>query len=115
MIQGLGERPGPRVISLDAGASNYLPLLEGPPDSITMRSGVVTLAPGSAVGVHSTKAFEELVIVLEGQGELLITGQEPLAIGQGRVAYCPPQTEHNVVNTGHDTLRYIFVVAKAQD
>jgi hypothetical protein len=28
------------------------------------------------------------------------------------VAYCPPGTEHDVVNTGAVPLRYIYLVAK---
>jgi len=31
----------------------------------------------------------------------------------GMAAYCPPQTEHDVFNTGTGTLRYVHVVADA--
>ena len=106
------DNPQPRLISLGGGTSSYLPVLEGPPGSVTLRSGVVTLAPGSSVGMHSTEGFEELIIVLEGQGELQIDGHDPLPIEPGVAAYCPPQSDHDVVNTGSGTLRYIFVVTK---
>jgi quercetin dioxygenase-like cupin family protein len=102
------------VIALDAGASSYLPVLEGPPGNLTLRSGVVTLDPGSGVGAHSTEDFEELIIVLTGEGELRIMGHAPLAIAVGQAAYCPPQSEHDVVNTGAGLLRYVFVVAKTK-
>lgn len=108
----MADKPRARVISLGDGTARYLPVLEGPPDSVALHSGVVTLAPGSSVGMHSTKGYEELITVLEGQGELLIAGQDPLAIEPGVAAYCPPQTDHNVVNTGSVTLRYIFVVTE---
>lgn len=101
------------MIHLDAAGADYLPILTGPPESVTMRSGLVVLSPGSSVGVHSTEDFEELVIVLEGRGEVQITGQDSLAIGAGVAVYCPPETEHNVVNTDTGPLRYVYIVAKA--
>ena len=77
-----------------------------------MRSGLVVLSPGSSVGVHSTEDFEELVIVLEGQGKMQMVEGDSLAIRVGVAVYCPPQTEHDVVNTGTGPLRYVYVVAK---
>lgn len=114
MIQEARKALSPRVIRLDAAQAEYLPILEGPPETVSMRSGVVTLAPGNSVGVHSTKGFEELVIVLQGHGEVQIADQDPLEVEAGTAAYCPPETVHNVVNTGTDLLRYVFVVAQAK-
>ena len=113
MVKETTNKPGPRVIRLDPAGADHLPILGGPPESVSMRSGLVILAPGNSVGLHSTKDFEELLIVLEGQGELQITAQDSLALGAGVAAYCPPQTEHNVLNTGTVPLRYVYVVAKA--
>jgi quercetin dioxygenase-like cupin family protein len=79
-----------------------------------MRSGVVALARGKSVGKHSTERYEELVIVLQGQGEIQITGGQKLGLHKDEAAYCPPHTEHDVLNTGTDTLRYIYVVAEAR-
>ncbi len=102
----------PKVIHLDTGGADYLEILGGPPETVTMRSGLVVLSPGNSVGVHSTEGFEEVVLVLEGKGEMLLTGQDSLVIGAGVAVYCPPETEHDVVNTGTGPLRYIYVVAK---
>jgi len=66
------------------------------------------------VGRHSTGANEETLVILEGQGEMRITGGATLRLNGNVVAYCPPNTEHDVINTGADILRYIYVVAKAQ-
>ena len=64
---------------LDMGGTDYQPILKGPPDSATMRSGLVVLFPGDDVGEHSTENCEEIVIVLEGQGEgIEITEYFPL-------------------------------------
>lgn len=104
----------PRVINLDMTETDYQRILDGPPGSVTMRSGLVQLSPWASVGAHSTEGYEELVVVLEGQGEMRVTGQSSLAIGKGVIVYCPPETEHNVVNTGDGVLRYVYVVAKAK-
>ncbi len=104
----------PKAIHLDMTKTGYQRILGGPPGSVSMRSGLVQLLPGSSVGVHNTGDYEELIIVLEGQGEFRSNGQDALAIGKGVMAYCPPETEHNVVNTGSAPLQYVYVVAKAR-
>ena len=114
-----GDRlPAPVVKSmrLDAGGKDYLSLLQGPPETVTMHSGLVVLAPGKSVGRHGTKGNEEIVIVLEGKGEMrFFTGRGPVSLEAGMAAYCPPKTEHDVFNTGKETLKYVYVVARAGD
>jgi mannose-6-phosphate isomerase-like protein (cupin superfamily) len=120
MAQAPGEaapaaasKPEPRLLSLDAGGQDYLRLI-APPESVTMRAGVVTLAPGKSVGKHSTKENEEIVVVLEGEGTMTFAGGVTLSLKAGTAAYGPPQTEHDVTNSGKGTLKYIFIVARAQ-
>jgi len=72
------------------------------------------LAPSKSVGRHSTKDNEEAIVVLSGIGEMNIIGESTLHLRPYCVAYCPPNTEHNVTNTGTDTLRYVYIVAKAK-
>ena len=105
-------RPVPKVVKLDAGTKDYVRILGGPPETSTMHSGLVVLAPGKSVGKHSTEQYEELVIPLAGIGEMIITGGDTLPFGKGEVAYCPSHTEHDVVNTGTEEMRYVYVVAK---
>jgi quercetin dioxygenase-like cupin family protein len=71
----------------------------------------VVLAPGDSVGRHSTERYEEVIVVLEGVGELRVTGGAALELKEGVVAYSPPDTEHDVRNTGTSPLRYLYVVA----
>ena len=78
-----------------------------------MRSGIVLLQPGESVGLHSTEEKEEIIITLSGRGELSSPGGDPLAMHPGCLLYNPPQTPHDVVNTGDQPLRYIYIVAKA--
>ena len=103
--------PKPLAISLDPAATGYTPVLSGPPTTVGMRSGYVVLAAGASVGRHSTERYEELIVVLGGAGELRLTGRSPLALREGAVAYSPPNTEHDVINTGTAPLRYLYVVA----
>ncbi|NIO00731.1 MAG: hypothetical protein GTO42_01110 [Candidatus Latescibacteria bacterium] len=44
----------------------------------------------------------------------MITDRPTLILRTSRVAYCPPRTEHNVINTGSGQLRYIYIVAKTE-
>jgi len=112
--QDNGKKPTPRITHLDPAASRSLEILTGAPMTVTMRSGYVVLAPGHSVGKHSTMANEEALVVLAGQGELRITNGPVIPVKAFDVTYCPPEKEHDVVNTGTDTLRYVWLVAKAK-
>ena len=105
----------PRIIQFAGKEVDYLPILSGPPESVSLRSGLVLLTSGKSVGKHSTENFEELIIVLEGKGQMQITGQNPLEIVSGVAVYCPPETEHNVINTGSEPLRYLYIVAEVKN
>jgi quercetin dioxygenase-like cupin family protein len=90
------------------------PLLQGPPQTTGMRSGFVRLKPGETVGWHTTGQNEEVLVILRGQGEVLIEGQAKLTIEAPRLAYVPPASRHNVANTGKKPLEYVYVVAPAK-
>ena len=108
------SKPSAKVIALDAHGGDYLQLLGGAPESVTMRSGLVILAPQHSVGKHSTGQNEEILIVLAGKGEMIFTGKPSLPVEANHAVYCPPQTEHDVKNTGTDELRYVYVVGAAK-
>ena len=105
--------PKPKVIDLGALEASRT-LLGGSPETVTMRSGMVVLAASKSVGKHSTKTFEEVVIVLEGVGEMRLSDGSVLRMKPHTVVYCPPATEHDVFNTGTEPLRYIYVVAETR-
>ncbi|MCX6144196.1 MAG: cupin domain-containing protein [Ignavibacteriales bacterium] len=102
----------PLVVQLNGESVDYQKVLAGPPQTVSMESGLVVLAPAKSVGKHSTKSYEEAVIVFAGTGEMRITGAQTLKLKPNVVAYCPPLTEHDVVNTGSVPLRYLYIVAK---
>lgn len=107
-VNSMTRKPSPKVIAHD------LRILRGPPDSITMRSGVVTIKPGQSVGLHTTASNEELIVVLQGAGTATIAGRDPFNFDTKSAVYIPPQTEHDIKNTGSTILKYIYVVAKAE-
>jgi len=100
-----------QVIDLSKEAE-YQQLLTGAPQTRGMRSGRVYLQPGESIGQHSTKDHEELLVFLSGKGVALI-GDPPrrIEIGQGKVAYIPPHTTHNMKNIGTEPFVYIYCVA----
>jgi len=102
----------PRSILIPSSGAHYLSLLGGPPESVSMRSGYVELLPGESVGLHSTEDHEELLVPLSGYGQLTSPGVDPLPISINCVLYNPPHTPHDVVDTGDEPLRYIYIVTK---
>ncbi len=88
----------------------YQRLIPGAPTTHGMKSGRVYLEPGFDCGVHSTEDKEEQLVFLAGNGTAII-GEEDMEVGVGKVCYIPPQTTHNILNTGNEPLIYIFCVA----
>ena len=107
-------KPQPRVIKLNHDVKKHQEVLTGPPGTITMHSGLVVLEPDSSVGTHNTEKYEEVLVILEGEGEMIITGGQILKFKENNVAYCPPYSEHNVINTGKTKLKYLYIVAIAE-
>ena len=102
------------IIDLNENPENQR-LLAGEPQTCGMRSGKVYLAPGKSCGQHSTKDREELLVFLSGSGELLIGENDRYQVGQGKVSYIAPQTDHDVSNTGGEPLIYVYCVAPVTD
>lgn len=107
------QQPHAKVIALESTAKE-LPILNGPPETVSMRSGLILLQPGEAVGKHSTGQHEEVLIVLEGSGEMRFHDGTHLPVEARHAIYCPPETEHDVVNTHSTPLRYVYVVASTR-
>jgi mannose-6-phosphate isomerase-like protein (cupin superfamily) len=109
------EKPRARVVKLDSAGKHDTVLLGGPPETVTMRSGLVILQPGQTVGKHSTGTREEMLVILEGKGAMMFSDGLRLEVDPDHILYCPPQTEHDVTNTGSGVLRYVYIVASAKE
>ena len=89
-------------------------LLPGQPQTCGMKSGRVYLPPGQSCGQHSTNDREELLVFLAGSGKAVIEENDAFDIGRGKIAYIPPQTLHDIKNTGNEPLIYVYCVAPAE-
>lgn len=112
-MSGAGRQHA-RSIEIRPSLDGYQRLLAGPPDSLSLRSGLVTLTPGASVGKHNTDGYEELVVVLEGCGLMISEDGNETPIDQEHFCYCPPHTGHDVKNTGEEQLRYVYIVTKTE-
>lgn len=101
---------GPTTFPLDC-AGGDCPVLNGAPQTSGMRGGSVKLKQGESVGWHSTSGNEEALVILHGSGVANIEGHPDVPLKERMLAYIPPATRHNVTNTGHDSLEYVWVVA----
>jgi len=79
-----------------------------------MRAGMVRLKHGQSVGWHSTDQNEEALVILHGSGVAKLEGQSDIPLRTRMLAYIPPNTRHNVTNTGPELLEYTWVVAPAK-
>ena len=110
--QSKSLKPKAFLVELSDTVLDYQRVFSGPPQTASMHSSLVVLLPSKSVGKHSTEHYEEALIVLAGSGEMRITGGETLQLKPNTVAYCPPNTEHDVINTSSQPLRYLYIVAK---
>ncbi|HTV82972.1 MAG TPA: cupin domain-containing protein [Acidobacteriaceae bacterium] len=111
---GAATGPGPQPLTIPlAGQRGSMDLLTGAPQTAGMRSGFVRLRPGETVGWHTTGRHEETLVILHGKGAALVEGQPRREFAAPAVAYIPPDTRHNIENTGTGALEYVYVVAPA--
>jgi quercetin dioxygenase-like cupin family protein len=101
------------VKKLPEDGESYFQIL-GTDETISMRSGLVTLKTGKSVGEHTTSGYEEMLVILNGKGEAEINNETKYKIEKGQIAYIPPHTIHNVINNGDEELQYIYIVAKTE-
>lgn len=100
----------PLTFSLECAGGDCV-LLKGAPQTSGMRGGSVKLKPGESVGWHSTGENEEALTILQGNGVAKIDGRADVPLRERMLAYIPPDTRHNVTNTGSEVLEYVWVVA----
>ena len=65
-------------------------------------------------GWHTTGKNEESLVILQGQGDALIEGEANRPFVAPAIVYIPPETRHNIRNTGSLPLEYVYVVAPAK-
>ena len=98
-------------MSLPQGGTEKVAAILDSTKSVRMRSGFVTLRPGENVGSHNTGQHEELLVILDGSGEVEAQDLGRKSIEKGMVVYIPPNNQHNVYCAGSSPLEYIYIVA----
>lgn len=109
------NNPKPMSIKLDFDSSGYQRLLKCDENTIAVNSGLVCLEPGESIGKHNTNNGEEVIIVLNCEGEICFDGYDKLKAEDGILIYCPSNTEHDVRNTGSESLRYVYIVTRVNN
>jgi len=104
----------PKLIALKLDSSAYQGIFDGPPETVGMYSGLVTLNPGETVGHHNTNEYEEMLVIFSGEGHMIFENKNKFELKYGVVAYCPPYTEHDVINTGPGLLKYLYIASKTK-
>jgi mannose-6-phosphate isomerase-like protein (cupin superfamily) len=102
-----------KIVKLKSG-SKYQRLFSGDSGTCGIKSGHVILKEGEEIGEHSTNDLEEALVILKGKGRLVINKEEGLDFKDNAVLYVPPDTIHNVKNTGGGVLEYIFITSNAR-
>ncbi|HLY79512.1 MAG TPA: cupin domain-containing protein [Caulobacteraceae bacterium] len=78
---------------------------------------VSAIAPGKrAFPVHNHRVNEEMFLILDGAGELVV-GDERWPVRKGDVIACPPggpETAHQLHNTSHDTELKVLSVSTSE-
>ena len=89
-------KPHAKIVKLDTAGKDYLQVLAGPPETVTMQSDLVVLAPNQTVGKHSTKLHEEVLIVLEGEGKMIFADGSTLPVKANTVLSSAFRREYQV-------------------
>jgi mannose-6-phosphate isomerase-like protein (cupin superfamily) len=102
-----------KILKLESG-SKYQKLFNKDSGTCGIKSGHVILKQGEEIGEHSTNDMEEALVVLKGNGQLVINKKENMDFENNVVLYIPPKTIHNIKNIGKGVLEYIFITSNAK-
>ncbi len=109
-IQTIRKKVVPFVLSLSTNGAMHFPILDTV-KNVRMKSALINLQPGENVGLHNTGEQEEILIVLDGTGEVHAEGLGKQQVKKDSIIYIPPNNQHDVKNLGSGPLRYIYIVS----
>ncbi len=104
----------PKSIKLDAKEKYTRLFSTKNGNALSLRSGHVLLKENGSIGEHNTGDSEEILIVLEGNGVLRIKGRGDIKMERNTALYVPPNTIHDVKNTGREILKYVYVTCHTE-
>jgi mannose-6-phosphate isomerase-like protein (cupin superfamily) len=86
---------------------------DGPTDQLkTMTAGSLMLKPGMQPHPPHQHPEEEMMVIAEGTGEIVVDGQKS-RVGPGSMLYCVAGRLHGIVNTGKTPLLFYYCKWKA--
>ncbi|MCX5699893.1 MAG: cupin domain-containing protein [Candidatus Omnitrophica bacterium] len=94
------------------GRQRFLRLLGGPAKEKGLRAGLVTLKPKEFIGEHKTENKEEALIILKGSATVYYGRGKRIKASQNSLVFIPPETLHNVKNSGRKILQYVYITAQ---
>jgi mannose-6-phosphate isomerase-like protein (cupin superfamily) len=106
-------KPTQKVLCIQLkGSQRFLRLLGDSSKIKGLRSGLVTLKPQELIGEHKTENKEEVIIVLRGSATIYFGRNKKLKAAQNTFVFIPPETLHNVKNSGNKNLQYVYVTTQ---
>ena len=78
----------------------------------TFRIGHMHLRPDEECGWHSTEKFEEILVILNGEGKIQ-SEDMGIAVERNSIVHIPPRTSHNVI-AGKKSLEYLYIVVPVE-
>ncbi len=94
------------------GRQKFLRLLGDSAKVKGLRAGLVTLGPKELIGEHKTENKEEALIILKGRATVYFGKNKKLKASEGSFIFIPPETLHNVKNSGRKILQYVYVTSQ---
>ncbi len=101
----------PTLFYLDNINKNYTKLISNNISKI-FNVGLVSLYPNQEIGSHSTKNYEEIIVVLEGNPTILIDDSKEINLLKHSLILIPKFTKHNILNKTNSIAKYIYIVSK---
>ena len=74
-----------------------------------------TMEPGAVSETHSHARSEQIWIVEQGSGVILLGDGKQTELGEGDIIRTPPGVTHGIVNTGAGPLVYLSITTPPED
>ena len=68
-----------------------------------------TVKPGVTTLPHHLIGVQEIYLITNGQGKVIVGGMEPTNVGIGDVVIIPPEVSQKIVNTGKSDLVFYCI------
>jgi len=94
------------------GRQRFLRLLGDSNKAKGLKAGLVTLKSKESIGEHKTENKEEVLIILKGSATIYYSQGKRIKAPKNSFVFIPPETQHNIKNSGSKILQYIYVTTQ---